>query len=173
MNKVLIIILIAISLFIVGYFTLGKVLRKPTFDEKSLPDNMSQTNPPGVVNEEIESSNYITWSKSEYEKAIAEKRTIMLYFTANWCPICREQEPVNMDVMKKLEKDPEVLAFRVHILDSETTKETEKLAEDFGVTYQHTFVILKPGGEVSFKYTGPLTNQEIENRLRVAGSGGD
>lgn len=90
----------------------------------------------------------------------------MLYFTANWCPICREQEPLNMEALKALED--EAFGFRIHILDSETTKENEELAERYSVRIQHTTIILNSKGEAVSTYTGPLTTGDLKKRLEDA-----
>lgn len=154
------------ALLIVGILALGGAgyfLLQP----KTAPS--VPRNPEGVTNEELISENYKDYSRKEYEKAMAEKKIIALYFTANWCPICREQELINMEALEDLGED--ILALRVHILDSEETDETKALAEKYGVTYQHTYVILKPSGEVSSKYTGPLTKEEIKARILAAKEG--
>jgi thiol:disulfide interchange protein len=125
-------------------------------------------NPEGVVNEEVSSSNYRLYNSQEYQLALEQEKVVMLYFTANWCPICREQEPTNMEALKSLENDAAIIAFRVHILDSETTKETEALAEQFDVPYQHTTVIIGRDGQVKFMSTGPLERTEIQEELLAA-----
>lgn len=155
MKNILIIVGI-LALVGVGYF-----LIKPRSQETLVPRN-----PVGVTNEEVVSKNYKDYSKEEYEKALAEDRVIMLYFTANWCPICREQEPVNMEALEALGED--ALALRIHILDSQETEETKALAEEYGVSYQHTFVFLDPEGGVSSKYTGPLTKEDLTARILAA-----
>jgi len=105
-NKKILILIIVLLVVFGGYFLL-----------KGSPQTEVLRNPEGVTNEEVESSNYRLYSPAEYEKAKAEGRVIMLYFTANWCPICREQEPVNMAALTELSGDKEIVAFRIHILD--------------------------------------------------------
>lgn len=157
--RLAIIILILLGVVAGGYFLL-----RNRSNETQIPIN-SPTNPPGVINPNVESNNYQLWDRDEYEQARAEGKIIMLYFTANWCPICREQEPVNMSTLQDLASDSEIIAFRVHILDSETTDETEALAEEFDVPYQHTTVIIGPSGEIVDKYTGPLSAEDLKQRL--------
>lgn len=167
MNKTLLVVLAIIFLGIGGYYLYQ--FRKP--NTQSVTPSETPKNPPGVVNPEIEGANYKLYSKTEYEQALKDKKVVMLYFTANWCPICREQEPVNMEVLKSMESDDQIIAFRVHILDDETTKETEDLAKKFEVPYQHTTVIIGPGGKVFYKYTGPLTYDNLKNKLLDAKRG--
>lgn len=166
MNKNLLIVLVILVILIGGGFLF---FRPKSTGSPTEPRSTSQPrNPEGVINKEVESSNYKLYSKTEYEKALAEKKITMLYFTANWCPICREQEPVNMEALKSLEEDKDIIAFRVHILDSETTKETEALAEKYDISYQHTTVIIGPDGEVKTDYIGPLTKEDLKARLLEA-----
>lgn len=164
MNKLILFILAVLLIAGAGYFIFTSQGTKPQQSETTTQQI------PEVANQQT--SNYKDYSSEEYQKALRDQKIVLLYFIANWCPICREQEPINIQVMKELEQDSQILAFRVHILDSETTKETEELADGFGVTYQHTYVIIKPGGVVSSTYTGPLTNEEIKNRLQKAKTGG-
>jgi len=166
MNKTWIVVILAVLLLGGGFFILrGK-------SDSSYParvDEFSEPkNPDGVVNEEVEGSNYKLFDKSEYEKAVSDGKVVMLYFTANWCPICREQEPINKEALSELIKDTEIVAFRVHILDDEETSETQALADEFAVRYQHTTVILNSDGEVSETATGPISKEELKNKLLAA-----
>jgi thiol:disulfide interchange protein len=116
------------------------------------------------------SDNYLDFSTSEYEKARGEGKTVMLYFTANWCPTCRAQEPVNLEAFEEFKDDNDIVIFKIHILDSETTEENEDLADEFGVRLQHTYIILNPQGEVAFTHTGPLVKEDIIKNLLAAKS---
>ena len=157
MNKNLLIVLVILVILIGGGFLFFR------------PRSTSQPrNPEGVVNQEVESSNYKLYSKTGYEKALAEKKVTMLYFTANWCPICREQEPINMEALEELSEDKDIVAFRVHILDNETTEEGEGLADEFVVRYQHTTIIIDSEGQIASTTTGPLTKEELKSKLIAA-----
>lgn len=114
--------------------------------------------------------NYMDFTTSEHEKAKGEGKTVMLYFTANWCPTCRAQEPVNLEAFEELRDDNDIVIFQIHILDSETTEENEDLADEFGVRLQHTYIILNPQGEVAFTHTGPLVKEDIIKNLLAAKS---
>ena len=166
MNKTWIVVILAVLLLGGGFFVLrGK-------SDSSYPERVNEfsepKNPDGVVNEEVEGSNYKLFNKGEYEMALSNGKVVMLYFTANWCPICREQEPTNKEALSELEEQTEIIAFRVHILDDEETKETQALADYFAVRYQHTTVILNSNGEVSETATGPISKEELKNKLLAA-----
>lgn len=117
--------------------------------------------------EDLGPSVYEDYTKELYDKALSENRVVVLYFTANWCPICRDQEPVNVQVFDELTTEG-VVGLRVHILDSETTDETNALAQKFDVIYQHTFVILDTNGAVDYHYTGPQEKELIISKIRSA-----
>ena len=121
--------------------------------------------------EDKETSNYKLYSGREFENALNQNKVVVLYFAANWCPICREQEPINLEVMEGLEEDEEVVMFKVHILDNQTTDEGEKLAQKYAVVYQHTFVIIG-SGEVVEKHTGPLMKDDLAGKITQAKEGG-
>ncbi|OGK28012.1 hypothetical protein A3C28_02785 [Candidatus Roizmanbacteria bacterium RIFCSPHIGHO2_02_FULL_39_9] len=93
------------------------------------------------------SSPYIEFKKGEYDEALKSGKIIFLDFYANWCPICRGEAPEIQSGFDSLTSD-KVIGFRVNYNDTETDDDEKKLAEDFGVTYQHTKVILKDKKEV-------------------------
>lgn len=94
-----------------------------------------------------ESSPYLTFTQEAYERALAEDKIILLYFYANWCPICQAEQPHTIAAFDALEND-NVIGFRVNYRDSATDDDEERLAEEFGITYQHTKVILKDGQQI-------------------------
>lgn len=147
------------------------------FATKSTPsvneiDNQSSSTAGVGGPDTVESPNYVLWDKDAYSAARTAGKTVVLYFTANWCPTCREQEPINKQAFAELVDDPSVAIFRVHILDSETTKETEQLADDLGVRYQHTYIIFAPSGREEFRYTGEITQANLLAAIDSA-KGGD
>ena len=93
-------------------------------------------------------SPYIEFNKSDYDKALSSGKVVFLDFYANWCPICRDEAPNLKAGFDSLTTD-KVVGFRVNYNDSETDEDEKKLAQKFGITYQHTKVILKEGKEVS------------------------
>lgn len=69
---------------------------------------------------------------------------MVLYFYANWCPICRAEVPELYAAFSEL-KNPEVVGFRINFNDNETDELEQALASDSGIVYQHTKVFLKNG----------------------------
>ncbi len=79
---------------------------------------------------------------ADYEAALASDKLIVLYFYADWCPICKEEFPKMQSVFQKLEHE-NVIGFRVNYNDDETNEAEKNLAREFGVGYQHTKVFVQ------------------------------
>ena len=94
------------------------------------------------------SSPFLEFNKDDYEKALKSDKIILLDFYANWCPICRAEEPGIFSGFDSLTEN-KLIGFRVNFNDSDTDEDEKKLAKDFNVPYQHTKIFLKEGREIS------------------------
>jgi thiol-disulfide isomerase/thioredoxin len=101
----------------------------------------------GKVLAGTESTKYLDFTKADYDKALKDKKKILLYFYASWCPTCKKEQPETFAAFNEL-NDPDLIGFRVNFRDSDTDADEEQLAKDLGVSYQHTKVILKEGQRV-------------------------
>jgi thioredoxin 1 len=90
----------------------------------------------------------IDFNQADFEKAKASDKLIVLYFYADWCPICKQE--VNGAFYPAFESlnDPNVVAFRVNYKDSFTDDDESALAREHGIAYQHTKVFLKNGERI-------------------------
>ena len=111
-------------------------------DESTIEDGYT-----GKVLAGTEATKYIEFNKADYNKALKEKKKILLYFYASWCPICRAEQPDTFAAFNEI-NDSDLIGFRVNYRDSDTDADEEALAKEFGVSYQHTKVILKNGERV-------------------------
>jgi hypothetical protein len=93
---------------------------------------------------------------------------IFLYFYASWCPICNEERPTIFSAFDGLD-DPETVGFEVHFNDDQTNSEDEQLARQFGITYQHTTVIIGSDGSESFRSLTPIEEGTILSEIKKAG----
>jgi len=58
-----------------------------------------------------------------------------------------------------------VVGLKIHILDSETTTETDAVAKKFDITKEQSFVILDKNGVVFFKHTGLLEEDLLKQKI--------
>lgn len=89
----------------------------------------------------------IDFNQTDYEKALASGKLVVLYFYANWCPLCRAEFPKMQAAFNALSTDA-VVGFRVNYNDNETDSDEKALARQFGVGYQHTKVFVKNGERI-------------------------
>lgn len=95
-------------------------------------------------------SRYVEYSKAALEKAASNRR--VLFFYANWCPICK---PADADFKTNANKIPsDVIVIRVNYNDTDTDQEEKDLAKKYGITYQHTFVQIDSLGKEVTKWNG-------------------
>ena len=83
-----------------------------------------------------------------------------MYFYANWCPICR---PADAEFKANQGRIPEgVVVIRINYNDSDTDSEEEGLAQEYGITYQHTFVEIDSSGQEVQKWNGGGVEELLE-----------
>ena len=85
--------------------------------------------------------------KGDYDMAVTSDRLVILYFYANWCPICKAEFPNMQAAFTDLTTD-KVIAFRVNYNDNQTDNDEKNLAREFGVAYQHTKVFVRNGQRI-------------------------
>lgn len=122
-----------------------------------------------------ESIPLLAFTKADYDKAIAEGKTVILFFYANWCPSCRIEFPrmeaaFDQTLTFSHSAWQNVVGFRVNFNDNATDNHEKDLAREFGVGYQHTKVIVK-NGERIFKSPESWSQEryieELSNALEI------
>lgn len=112
---------------------------------------------------------FIEFNSGDYNNAKEAGKTVVLYFYADWCPICRAETLVVGEAFNEIDND-NVVGFRVNFDDSNTDDAEKDLAKEFSVTYQHTKVIIKSDGTSSVDGNPWADKQkyvdEIESALR-------
>jgi len=103
----------------------------------------------------------LDFTKEDYEKAVANEKLVVLYFYANWCPVCKVEFPKMQSVFNSLDTEG-VVGFRVNYNDNQTDDAEKQLARDFGVAYQHSKVFIKNGERILKSPEGWDENRYIE-----------
>lgn len=93
------------------------------------------------------SSPLLAFNQADYEAAINSGKLVVLYYYANWCPICRAEFPKAEAAFDQLQTD-QVVGFRVNFNDTQTDDAEKALAREHGVAYQHTKVFVKNGQRI-------------------------
>lgn len=138
---------------IIGYYMFVSTSEK---SETGLQKNDSSTEQNTMTNESNKNatymgtiiagdkSPYIDFNEVDFNKAKQEGKIIVLDYYANWCPICRAEQPDLQAGFEQL-NNPNVIGFRVNYNDTETDEIEKALAKEHAITYQHTKVIIKNG----------------------------
>ena len=96
---------------------------------------------------------YIDYSDSAFSKEVGKKRVI--FFHATWCPTCKIANQVFID---KANEIPEGVVIFKTDYDSE-----KELKSKYGITYQHTFVLVDEEGNEIKKWNGGDIDQLVNN----------
>lgn len=104
-------------------------------------------------------SRYQEYSKTAFESSSGSRR--VLFFYANWCPICKPADASFRNQESLIPQDVRVL--RVNYSDSDSDQDEKDLAKKYGITYQHTFVQIDSLGEEVTKWNGGQIEQLLTN----------
>lgn len=98
----------------------------------------------GGFEETSQGSRYSAYSKNAFDAAKGKKR--VYFFHATWCPTCKA---ANEEFMSNPNGIPEdVIVFKTDY-DKEAA-----LKKQYGITYQHTFVLVDETGKELKKWNG-------------------
>ena len=107
--------------------------------------------------------NYYRYDKAAYQQALSEGNVVFLDFHANWCPICNAEKPGILQAFNELDY-PNAIGFQVHYNDDQTNDDDRAIAREFGITYQHTKVLIKDGS-VALKSLEQFDKERVKNEI--------
>lgn len=90
----------------------------------------------------------LDFNQPDFDKAMASDKLVVLYFYANWGPVCKTEVSTALYPAFNEWTEPNIVGFRVNYNDNQTDLIENDLAELYGVTYQHTKVFLRDGERV-------------------------
>ena len=102
---------------------------------------------------EMVEDRYIDYSLAEYESKSAMKR--VLFFHAAWCPTCKAANTAFESNSEQIPSD--VILFKT---DYDTQTDLKK---QYGITYQHTFVLVDAEGRELKKWNGGRIDELVAN----------
>lgn len=100
------------------------------------------------------------YSQTEFNRLVAEGKPVLLDIHADWCPTCRQQDPIVHQLMGEAAyKDVTTLTI---------TFDTEKASlKTYNVRTQSTLIVFKGGKEVG-RSVGDTSKNGIEGLLKKA-----
>lgn len=95
----------------------------------------------------------LPFSSEADAQALASRKKVIYFFAASWCPPCRD---TYRDLKANAGNIPDDLVIVVVDYDKSGALKTR-----YGVTYQHTFILIGPGGEAKKTWSGSRTIADI------------
>lgn len=125
-------------------------------DEPTVSDDSAtrESEEPSVAATEIQDSgSYAPYTAASFEEAKGQMR--VYFFHAGWCPTCRAADSAFR--ARRSEIPPNVALFKI---DYDYAVDLRK---QYGVTYQHTFVLVDDQGELVKRWAGGDVSALIQN----------
>ncbi len=91
--------------------------------------------------------NMLPASKAAIEQATQQGKPVMLVFSADWCPFCRQLERETLTDGEVARLAQRFVVFRVDMTSSNPPSETVELAKKYGAEGLPTVAFLAPRGE--------------------------
>ncbi|MEZ5184524.1 MAG: thioredoxin family protein [Candidatus Nanopelagicales bacterium] len=127
---------------------------EPAMTEESEPAMTEESEPAKTEPSEsvmAKGGQYVSESKYRADKAAYEDGNTVLFFYAAWCPDCQQTD-------KSIQQTGVPEDINIVKVDYDNANDLRK---KYGVTQQHTFVLVGPGGEQIKKWTGTFTADDI------------
>ena len=105
-------------------------------------------------------TDFIPYSKENFEALQKQDRRIVLQYHASWCPICKRQR----NVLEALTKDPNLKNVEFVTANYDSDKEVRK---QYAVKWQSTLILFQGGKELK-RSQGMTDATELADFLKMA-----
>ena len=112
-------------------------------------------------------SPYYRFDKAHFENSLQQGKIIFLDFHADWCPICQSEKPDILAAFNELDNE-NVVGYQVHYNDKYTTEDDKEMAKKYGITYQHTKIIIGKDGKVALRSLEVFSKEKVINEINKA-----
>jgi len=109
-------------------------------------------------------SPYYRFDKAHFENSMQQSKIIFLDFHADWCPICQSEKPGILAAFNELNNE-NVVGYQVHYNDKYTTEDDKEMAKKYGITYQHTKIIIGKDGKVALRSLEVFSKEKVINEI--------
>ena len=105
-------------------------------------------------------SNYQEYTPELFASVKADGNAALLFFYADWCGSCKAQEPMNAAFFSQaLERGLPLTGIRIDIDDH------KDIAREYGINYQHSYVLLDKTGTPVSKFFGEHTPEQLSAQV--------
>ena len=126
-----------------------------------LPTVVGQPSLGGAKIPFTETANYKEYTPEVLAAALSGGKATLLYFYADWCGSCRGQEPINQAFMvNALAHNLPLNGIRVNV------DENQPLMRQYGINYQHSYVLLDKTGKPVDKFFGEHSAEELKQKVQ-------
>ena len=130
---------------------------------EDLPAVVGESSLGGTTIPYSETANYKQYTPELFASARQSGKTILLYYYANWCASCWEQEPIHAEFFDQARKsDLLLIGFRINIDDK------APIMREYSINYSHSYVLLDQTGKVASKFFGTHSAKELANEVSKA-----
>ncbi|MDO8505021.1 MAG: thioredoxin domain-containing protein [bacterium] len=110
----------------------------------------------------VEFANYKEYTPELLASAKTSGNATILFFYADWCSSCKAQEPMHTTFFKHaLDEKLPLTGIRIDIDDH------KDIAREYGINYQHSYVLLDKTGAPVSKFFGTHTSEQLEKAVSV------
>lgn len=103
-----------------------------------------------------EHENYKEYTPDVLATALASGKATLLYFYADWCGTCREQEPIHETFFHRAsDQGLAIMGVRINVDNN------QPLMRQYGINYQHSYVLLDKTGNPVSKFFGDHSEEDL------------